>query len=120
MAASLASAAIGAGAGLLMGFVSMLWMSHPVFAIVARIITIPACFGAAVGCILTGLARENEASSRRGDRGMVSALVVMIAGIVFASLWGERVLGVFIVAAALGFIMMPQRMATMRRRRGIS
>ncbi len=120
IASGLASASIGALAGVLLGVVASCILHDPGSVIIFRVITIPAFFGAATGCVLTGLAREAGASPQRGDRGMVSALVVMIVGIVSASWWGELAIGVHVMAAVISLAIMPKRMEILRRRRGIS
>ena len=51
---------------------------------------------------------------------MVSALVIMVIGIVLASWWGERALGVHVMVAMASLAVMPKRMDVLRRRRGIS
>jgi hypothetical protein len=119
-ASALASASIGALAGVFLGMVASSFLHGAAWPIVLRVITVPAFFGAATGCVLTGLAREADASPKRGDRGMVSALIVMIVGIVLASWWGERALGVHVVVATVSLVVMPKRMELLRRRRGIS
>ncbi len=120
VAAAFASATMGSLAGVFLGVVAVSLLRDPTWAIVWRVISIPAFFGAAIGCVLTGLAREAEASPKRGDRGMVSALVVMVIGIVLASWWGERAIGVFGAFAMVSLVFMPKRMKTLRHRRGIS
>lgn len=120
VASALASANIGAIAGVFLGVVASSLLHDPTWPVVLRVITIPGLFGAATGCVLTGLAREAEASPKRGDRGMVSALVIMVIGIVLASWLGERALGVHVMVAMASLAVMPKRMEVLRRRRGIS
>lgn len=119
-AAALASASIGGLGGIFLGVMAVSLLHHPAWPVIARVIAIPAFFGAATGCILTGFAREAEASPQRGDRGMISALVVMVVGIVAASWWGERAIGVFGIVVMVSLTVMPKRLELLRRRRGIS
>ena len=120
IAAALASALFGAMAGFFLGLVALGGLREQPVTVVWRIVTIPVVWGICVGAALTGLARETEASPRRGDRGMVSLLVVMIVGAVSASSWGERALGFHVFLAAVGMTLAPGRWQRLRRRRGMS
>jgi len=119
-AAALASALFGALAGILLGLVALGGLREQPMAIVWRVVTIPALWGMCIGAALAGLARETEASPQRGDRGMVSLLVVMSVGVVSASSWGERALGFHVLLAAVGIALAPGRWQRLRRRRGMS
>lgn len=119
-AAALASTLFGILAGVCLGLVAATSMQSREVAIVLRILVIPAVWAVMVGAVLTGLAREAEDSPRRGDRGMVATLIVMIVGIVSASLWGERSLALHGLLAVVSSALAPARWEILRRRRGMS
>ncbi|MBK9264199.1 MAG: hypothetical protein IPM54_30910 [Polyangiaceae bacterium] len=119
LAAALATSVIGAAAGLFLGLVAAILLRHSAWTLV-RVAMIPLFFGMAVGGAFAGFAREADASPKRGDRGMVSALVVTIMGVVTASLWGERALLLHLVLAALSIAIAMRRAEVLRRRRGVS
>jgi hypothetical protein len=118
--AALAGGVIGSASGVLLGVIAACLLRDSAWAIILRVITIPAVFGFLAGGVFAGFAREAEASPQRGDRGMVSALVVTIVGVVMASLWGERALGLLLVLGALCIAIAPRRAEVLRRRRGMS
>lgn len=120
VAAALAAALCGAVAGLVIGVVASMGLSIHDGAIVLRVLAIPVLWGALAGATCTCLARETEASPRRGDRGLVLLLVLMFFGVGSASWWGERVLGVHTLLAMAALLLAPQRWERLRRRRGTS
>lgn len=119
-AAALASSLFGIGAGVFLGLVAVIGLHSREWTIVLRLVMIPILWGVIGGAVLTGFAREAEDSPRRGDRGMTATLIVMIAGIVSASLWGEYALGLLVLIAVVSFALAPGRWELLRRRRGTS
>lgn len=120
VAAALAAALFGAVAGLVIGLAASMGLSLHDGAIVWRVLAIPVVWGALAGVACTCLARETEASPRRGDRGLVLLLVMMFFGVGSASWWGERVFAVHFLLAVVALAFAPQRWERLRRRRGSS
>lgn len=118
-ASVLAVSAMGAASGVFLGGIAACMMRPSAWTL-ARIVMIPTLLGFAVGGVFPGIAREAEASPRRGDRGMVSTLLVMAFGIVPVSLWGERALGLHLVLAAIFVGMSLRHAEALRCRRGTS
>lgn len=84
------------------------------------ILVVPVFWGLAVATIGTSLARESEMAPKRGDRGMVFSLVLMIVGIVSAITWGAISLVGHVGCAVLALYLAPRRALRIRRLRGTS
>jgi len=117
--AACSTAMIAMAAGLGSSFVALIFGRLPGSAI-TRVLVIPALWGLVVATIGTGLARETEAAPKRGDRGMVFALVMMIAGIVSAIWWGEFSLFFHVSLVFVALLLAPRRTLRIRRLRGTS
>ena len=117
LAAALAGGALGAASGLVLGLVGALGLHAPV-ALGARLVALTVASGLGTGAILVGGAREAEVSPRRGDRGMIQALVWAAFGVAAASLAGELSLAVASAVAALLVGISTRRAEVLRRLRG--
>jgi hypothetical protein len=117
LAAALACGVVGAASGLVLGIVGALGLRAPV-ALTARLVALTVASGLATGAVLVGGAREAEASPRRGDRGMIQALVWAAFGAAGASLAGEASLGVMVVVAIPLLHLSARRAEVLRRLRG--
>ncbi len=85
-----------------------------------RVFTSPLVWVWSMGFLLTSLAREAEASPKRGDWAMVFVLVIVMVGLIACSFWGEKTLPAALFFAALSLFLAPERWLVLRRRRGTS
>jgi hypothetical protein len=119
VAASLAMGMTGGVVGLGLGLgAALLEGARP--ALAARIVGLVCSFGVTTGAALATFAREAEVSPRRGDRGMVYALVWSLASALTTAAWGERALVVHFMAGAALVFWGVRRAEVIRRRRGVS
>lgn len=117
--ATIATAVIAIGSGIGSGLLALGFGRLPGYA-AQSILVVPVIWGLVVASIGTSLARESESAPKRGDRGMVFALVMVIAGIVSAITWGQISLVVHVICAALTQYFAPRRALRIRRLRGTS
>ncbi|MDC0744020.1 hypothetical protein [Polyangium mundeleinium] len=117
LAAALAGGLLGATSGLVLGTVGALGLHAPL-ALATRLVVLSVASGLATGAILVGGAREAEASPRRGDRGMIEALVWAAFGAAAASLAGELSLGMVVGVGIMRVGAATRRAEVLRRLRG--
>ncbi|MDI1450563.1 hypothetical protein [Polyangium sp. 6x1] len=117
LAAALAGGILGATSGLVLATVGALGL-HARLALGARIVTLAVASGLATGAVLVGGAREAEASPRRGDRGMLEALVWAAFGATAASLAGELSLVGIVAVGIMRIGLAARRAEVLRRLRG--
>ncbi|MRG95573.1 hypothetical protein [Polyangium spumosum] len=117
LAAALAGGLLGAASGLVLALVAAFGLHAPLL-LTARLVALSVVFGLATGAVLVGGAREAEASPRRGDRGMVQALVWAAFGATAASLAGEGSLALSSAVALLLLHRSARRAEVLRRLRG--
>lgn len=118
--AALAMSVLGCGAGVCLGAMAMIFLRPSSAAIVGRISLLPIVWAVCAGSLFAVFARDAAASPKRGDRGMVATLVVIILGIISALQWGERAFVAGLAVAMLGLSLAPKRLERWRRRRGVS
>ncbi|MDI1435483.1 hypothetical protein QHF89_38630, partial [Polyangium sorediatum] len=117
LAAALAGGLLGAASGLVLATVGALGLHAPL-ALVARLVGLAVASGLATGAVLVGGAREAEASPRRGDRGMIEALVWAAFGAAMASFAGELSLGMVLGVGIVRIGAATRRAEVLRRIRG--
>lgn len=117
LAAALAGGVLGAVSGLVLAIVAALGL-HASLVLAARLVVLSVASGLVTGATLVGGAREAEASPRRGDRGMLEALVWAAFGAAAASFAGELSLVVILAVGIVRVGSAARRAEVLRRLRG--
>lgn len=119
-AAATASAIGGASGAVCLGVIACLRLRDGNFLQTLRIFANPLVWACSVGVVLTSLAREAQASPKRGDQGMVAVLIIVMVGLGLTSWWRETTLLVAMFLSLVALVLAPQRWEVLRRRRGTS
>jgi len=118
-AAALITCFGGGFSGLILGLFAAFLFEAPLF-LVLRLVALSTFYGVATGALLAAGAREASLSPKRGDRGMVYALLWSMASAAATSAWGERALFLLMPIGLIFLRASGRRAETIRRKQGFS